>query len=959
MPSIPYYNSIVGTQVKVSGQNVGIGTNSPSSKLDVDGTITDSSGNSNQWNSAYNWGDHSQAGYATTGELISTSGYLQSQIDGLPADTNTFVTGVTFNSGNNNLVLFRNDSVNVTGNLQGVLVSGTEYHPTISAASSSDNSGRTYIQDITLDSNGHVIGLATATETVTDTDTTYTDGSGLSLSGTEFNVNTDNTTIEINADALRIKDDGVTSAKIAALDDLLRWEYPDKALDTATNTLGYMRLYDEVGAYCGLGVSTSSFNVGASGAINLRFLTSATERAIIDTNGNFVFNELGNNCDFRVEGDTDANLLFTDASSDRVGVGTSAPNGKLGVYHTLTKNTTGPSYEYGIHNSANHYTTGNGTNYSWGQTTDIKKYVASGITDTGYVMGTDLVAVLSDEGSLAGSYGLRTYAGINNQSDNGTLTIAYGIQSRVINYGQGTANINTARGIDVYIQGDLGSVGNGKITNAYGVYVQTPLNVTTNAYGLYVAAMDSGTTNKYGIYQNGANDTNVLMGNVGIGTASPSVKLDVNGTFSANSVNVNDAYTLPTSDGTAGQVLTTDGAGNIIFSGVSSGSTYTAGTGLLLDGTEFNITEPVVISDTGVITGSDKIANVISLTQAEYDGATKDDSTLYVITDATGTGGGTTYTAGTGLLLDGTEFNIDTNTVLTTGNVDTKLQSGAGISLVYDSGTSTLEIESTALSSVNGRLSLESNVAISTSDQTAKTTLYFVPHNGNFIALYDGTNWSGYSFSQLSLSLSGYAANTNFDIFVYDNAGTLTLESLAWTDDTTRATALTTQDGVYVKSGATTRRYIGTIRTTGTTGQCEDSESKRFVWNYYNRVNKKLHASKQQSHTYTSATVRAWANNTTYGEARYGFVVGIQDILITNHHTNLSKIMYVGFAVDSTTTYETATTTYNQSTSELSSHSSHYNFYPTIGFHYVQLIEFTDNVAASSYSSSMNGIIQC
>jgi hypothetical protein len=61
-------------------------------------------------------------------------------------------------------------------------------HPTISAASSSDNSGRTYIQDITLDSNGHVTGLTTATETVTDTNTTYTAGSGLVLEGTEFNI---------------------------------------------------------------------------------------------------------------------------------------------------------------------------------------------------------------------------------------------------------------------------------------------------------------------------------------------------------------------------------------------------------------------------------------------------------------------------------------------------------------------------------------------------------------------------------------------------------------------------------------------------------------------------------------------------------------------------------------------------------------------------------------------------
>jgi len=45
-------------------------------------------------------------------------------------------------------------------------------HEDITAASSNlNNSGRTYIQDITLDDNGHVTGVATATETVTNTDT--------------------------------------------------------------------------------------------------------------------------------------------------------------------------------------------------------------------------------------------------------------------------------------------------------------------------------------------------------------------------------------------------------------------------------------------------------------------------------------------------------------------------------------------------------------------------------------------------------------------------------------------------------------------------------------------------------------------------------------------------------------------------------------------------------------------
>ena len=63
-------------------------------------------------------------------------------------------------------------------------------HPNISAASSSDNSGRTYIQDITLDSNGHITALATATETVTDTNTQLTqeqveDYVGGMLDGTE------------------------------------------------------------------------------------------------------------------------------------------------------------------------------------------------------------------------------------------------------------------------------------------------------------------------------------------------------------------------------------------------------------------------------------------------------------------------------------------------------------------------------------------------------------------------------------------------------------------------------------------------------------------------------------------------------------------------------------------------------------------------------------------------------
>jgi len=47
-------------------------------------------------------------------------------------------------------------------------------HDDTSSQGSSNNSGRTYIQDITLDTYGHVTGLATATETVVNTNTNLT-----------------------------------------------------------------------------------------------------------------------------------------------------------------------------------------------------------------------------------------------------------------------------------------------------------------------------------------------------------------------------------------------------------------------------------------------------------------------------------------------------------------------------------------------------------------------------------------------------------------------------------------------------------------------------------------------------------------------------------------------------------------------------------------------------------------
>ena len=47
--------------------------------------------------------------------------------------------------------------------------------------------------------------------------------------------------------------------------------------------------------------------------------------------GSFVFNESGANKDFRIEGDSDQNLFFADASTDRIGIGTGSPAANLHV----------------------------------------------------------------------------------------------------------------------------------------------------------------------------------------------------------------------------------------------------------------------------------------------------------------------------------------------------------------------------------------------------------------------------------------------------------------------------------------------------------------------------------------------------------------------------------------------------------------------------------------------------
>ena len=84
------------------------------------------------------------------------------------------------------------------------------------------------------------------------------------------------------------------------------------------------------------GSTINNSAIGATTASTGAFSTlSATGNVSFD-GGSFVFNESGADKDARFEGDTDANLLFLDASTDRIGIGTNSPSVKLQVNGATT-----------------------------------------------------------------------------------------------------------------------------------------------------------------------------------------------------------------------------------------------------------------------------------------------------------------------------------------------------------------------------------------------------------------------------------------------------------------------------------------------------------------------------------------------------------------------------------------------------------------------------------------------
>jgi hypothetical protein len=230
------------------------------------------------------------------------------------------------------------------------------------------------------------------------------------------------------------------------------------------------------------------------------------------------------------------------------------------------------------------------------------------------------------------------------------------------------------------------------------------------------------------------------------------------------------------------------------------------------------------------------------------------------------------------LIVDGTAWEVaractytNSGTTVTRGTLEAS-STGSAISLTSAAVVSQIPtaqwgnwLES-AMQAVTpgGRLTLTSGTPVTTSDVTGATSVYYTPYVHDTITLWDGARWIPVTFTEITHALGTVTSGANYDFFGYLSSGALAIEKLVWTNGTTRATAVTLQDGRYCKSGDKTRLYLGTVRSTSTTAT-EDSQGgtssqvggKRFVWNMYNRVQRSARVyDGTASWNYTTATIR-------------------------------------------------------------------------------------------------------
>jgi hypothetical protein len=223
-------------------------------------------------------------------------------------------------------------------------------------------------------------------------------------------------------------------------------------------------------------------------------------------------------------------------------------------------------------------------------------------------------------------------------------------------------------------------------------------------------------------------------------------------------------------------------------------------------------------------------------------------------------------------LLVRTLKNLTADRVLgrvSTGGAVQQLTLGTGLAFSGSSIVTTLQPPMMP----QGRLSMLTGAPRNVADVTAGTAIYYVPCNGPFTPIYNGSSWEMISTGALTLTLNStpHQADTNYDVFIAEDPGVADSYIIgtgpAWNTSTpgsaTRGTGagtteieyfsglLTNAEAIDLKNNATTysnvpanrATYIGSFRVDAVAAQltctaltATGALRKWGLWNAYNRL---------------------------------------------------------------------------------------------------------------------------
>lgn len=281
------------------------------------------------------------------------------------------------------------------------------------------------------------------------------------------------------------------------------------------------------------------------------------------------------------------------------------------------------------------------------------------------------------------------------------------------------------------------------------------------------------------------------------------------------------------------------------------------------------------------------------------------------------------------------------------------------------------------LPSAQGRLTLVTGTPVMTSAQTGKTVVYYTPYVGNqMLITTNGTTFTAMAFTELSNVTTNssvgnagpatVAANSNYDLFVWSNSGTLVLtRGPAWTSDIARGTGAGTTElqrvaGIWTNKNAITNgpaanlgTYVGTVRSDGASQinwvlggfGASGTAGLLSVWNAYNRVSVfGIIGDTTSSWPYTTATWRA-ANGSP--NMRVSFLQGLQEdsfsaaYVVVASNSGSGAFYTAGVGYDITSAVSGGFIIANTPIANFAVPASGQYTAQPLGFHYMQAVEYS------------------